>query len=611
MVDRGASEALHERASQHYLNGEFAEALAAWEELLRLSPADERALEGTRLSRMMMPDAPASPGFEVDDAAATQAASAPPGTRAAVLPDPNRQADGIDFGDLAGTPALQLGHTEEEAIDAALSSLGAPPPRAAVSAPPAPPKAPEPDGGSSLADLLGMEIDAVPLPAQEEADVDESALAPFQAARAAAPRAGAPAGSPPAAGELSRRLGELLAQAEAAAEAGNLDEAKALLARVAVLDEDNIAAQALGDQIREKEAESHRQIDDWIVEGVQLFEQGRPAEARANFERVLSIMPDHQEARDYVRRIDEAVAAAAAPRAVPPPATPGAPVPVEEDFLASLTHASAEPALQGIPLAAPSPRAKAHSAAPVAAPVAPPAPVATRRLSPTVLGGALVVLAAAGWWFLRPHDGGSDIPESALTGEHAGARAAKAAPAAKAETASAPAAALLPPPLPAADPRARVEQALARQDWSAAIVAYNEILAASPDDVVARAGLMDAAQRYRERKALDEQLEQTRRAFEDGEYEAALRLLYRMPKDVDPTKVEAGKVAGWVNLGIVSLKAAEPEQALQSFGEALTLRPDDAEIKKLQAFAQDAAGKPKDAAYYSRVEAMEFRSLPK
>ena len=42
----------------------------------------------------------------------------------------------------------------------------------------------------------------------------------------------------------------------------------------------------------------------------------------------------------------------------------------------------------------------------------------------------------------------------------------------------------------------------------------------------------------------------------------------------------------------------------------MTLRPDDTEVKKLQVFAQDAAGKPKDAAYYARVEGMEFRSLP-
>jgi hypothetical protein len=294
---------------------------------------------------------------------------------------------------------------------------------------------------------------------------------------------------------------------------------------------------------------------------------------------------------------------------VPPPASPGAPAP-EEDFLASLTAgASQDPVLQGIPLAGTSPRAKAPAAALIAAPVAPPAPVKGRRVSPKVIVGAVVGLGFAGWWFFNSHEPASDIPESAISGARETGTAGKVAPApANADpTAATP---LLPPPRPAGDPRTRVEQAIARQDWSGAIVAYNEILAASPDDVVARAGLMEAAQHYREKKALDEQIEQTRRAFQDGEFEAGLRLLYRMPKELDPAKVEAGKVAGWVNLGIVSLKAGEPEKALASFGEALALRGDDADARKLQVFAQDATGKAKDGAYYARVEAMEFRPLP-
>ena len=156
----------------------------------------------------------------------------------------------------------------------------------------------------------------------------------------------------------------------------------------------------------------------------------------------------------------------------------------------------------------------------------------------------------------------------------------------------------------------RVETAVAKKDWSAAIVAYNEILAAKPDDVVARAGLMEAARHYREQKALSEQMEQARRAFADAEYEAALRLLYRMPEGVDTAAVEQAKVAGWYNLAIVSLKAGEPEKALQHTAEALSVNAEDQGVRQLQAFAQDRVGKAKDQAYYARVEAMEFRSLP-
>ena len=579
MVDRGTAEALHAKASQHYLSGEFAEALAAWEALLRLDPADERALEGTRLTRMMVPElesAPAAPVFEIDHGTDLQAAPAPAGpARTAVLPDPLRQSEGIDFGDVSAVAPLALG--ADDAIDAALANLG---------------------GSGSLADLLNMEIAASEPAAASE--VDDTGIAPFQAR--------APQGGAPAAGELSRRLSELLAQAEAAAAAGNLDEAKALLARVAVLDEDNVAAQALADQLREKENDNLRQIDDWINEGVQFFEQGRLAEARANFGRVLQVMPDHLEVRDYVRRIDEAEKAASAP-APAAAATPHAQP--EDDFLASLTASAPEPTLSAVPLAQPArSRPSAPSSAPVPAPVAGPAPAARRRFSPVLAGGVLVVVAAAGWFFLGRGGGETSyIPESALSGENG--RGQKVAPANPAPKAAAGAATTIElPSHPAGDPRTRVEQAVARKDWSTAIMAYNEILAARPDDVAARAGLMEAAQQYREQKALNEQLEQTRRAFADNEYEAGLRLLYRMPKEVDASMVEAGKVAGWVNLGIVALKAGEPDKAIAQFGEALSLSPQDADAKRLQGFAQDYVGKPKDQAYYGRVEAMEFRPLP-
>ena len=582
MVDRGSAEALHAKASQHYLSGEFAEALAAWEALLRLDPADERALEGTRLSRMMVPElesAPAAPVFEIDhetDLQAAAPASAGP-ARTAVLPDPIRQSEGIDFGDVSAVAPLALG--ADDAIDAALANLG---------------------GSGSLADLLNMEIAASEPAASSE--VDDTGIAPFQSS------ARAQGGAPPAAGELSRRLSELLAQAEAAAAAGNVDEAKALLARVAVLDEDNVAAQALADKLREKENDNLRQIDDWINEGVQLFEQGRLAEARANFGRVLQAMPDHLEVRDYVRRIEEAEKAASAPAPVAP-ATPHAQP--EEDFLASLTASTPEPVLSAVPLAQPArSRPSAPPSAPVPAPVAGPAPAARRRFSPVLAVGVLAVVAAAGWFFFGRGGGeSSDIPESALTGENGrGEKVASTTPAPKAAAGSATTLEL--PSHPPGDPRLRVDQAVARKDWSAAIVAYNEILAAHPEDVAARAGLMEAAQQYREQKALREQLEQTRRAFADNEYEAGLRLLYRMPKEVDATRVEAGKVAGWVNLGIVALKAGEPDKAIAQLGEALSLSPQDADAKRLQAFAQDYTGKAKDQAYYARVEAMEFRPLP-
>ena len=403
---------------------------------------------------------------------------------------------------------------------------------------------------------------------------------------------------------------ELLKQAEAAAQAGSFDEAKALLARIAVLDEDNAAAERLSDQLREKENDSLRQIDDWIVEGVQLFEQGRHGEAKANFDKVLQAMPDHLEAQDYLRRIEEARIAATAPPASPGAATPHAQP--EDDFLASLTAPSAEPTLTAVPLAQPArSRPYAPAAMSIPAPVAGPAPAARKRAAPMMIAGALAVATAAGWFFFRPNGEASDLSESAITGERGAAARQDKSPHRRPQPSSAVAEVLAAPAPPPGDPQVRIEQAVAKGDWPAAIVAYNEILAARPDDMVARAGLMEAAQRYREQKALNEQFEQARRAFADGEYEVALRLFYRVPSGVDAASVEASKVAGWFNLGVVALKAGDTDQALTQFGEALALRPEDEDAKRMQAYAREYAGKPKDTAYRARVEAMEFRPLPK
>ena len=185
MVDRASAEALHEKASQHYLSGEFAEALAAWEALLRLNPADERALEGTRLSRMMVPESGSGAVFEIEhDAMDAPLAQASGASRTAVLPDPIRQSEGIDFGDVAAVLRCRWAG-----------------PRTMPSTRRSPtwvrPSARGGGGNGSFADLLSMEIEAAePLQISE---VGESALAPFHSGPPPRPGRRRPPGSCPAA----------------------------------------------------------------------------------------------------------------------------------------------------------------------------------------------------------------------------------------------------------------------------------------------------------------------------------------------------------------------------------------------------------------------------
>ncbi|HKQ62562.1 MAG TPA: hypothetical protein VJS92_14825, partial [Candidatus Polarisedimenticolaceae bacterium] len=62
-------EALHQRASGHYLQGEFRQALEQWQHLLAIDPADERALEGVRLCRMLCDESAGQLGTSHEQAA--------------------------------------------------------------------------------------------------------------------------------------------------------------------------------------------------------------------------------------------------------------------------------------------------------------------------------------------------------------------------------------------------------------------------------------------------------------------------------------------------------------------------------------------------------------
>jgi tetratricopeptide (TPR) repeat protein len=96
-------EQLHEKASQHYLQGNFDAALAAWRELLAVCPTDERALEGVRLCEMLAGDeAAAAAGqehmpetFELTDPTETDLPPRPEAEAAA--PDPGEQGFDFDF----------------------------------------------------------------------------------------------------------------------------------------------------------------------------------------------------------------------------------------------------------------------------------------------------------------------------------------------------------------------------------------------------------------------------------------------------------------------------------------------------------------------------------
>ena len=141
-------------------------------------------------------------------------------------------------------------------------------------------------------------------------------------------------------------MDELLAEAKAKAEAGERDEALAILSRLAILDEENAEAAVLRSKIEAQGASDLDKIELAIIEGVAALEADNLDEAERCLNAALALAPDHREARHYLEKVaerraaggedllgmghgesapqDGAVERATGAEAVPPPAAPTA-----------------------------------------------------------------------------------------------------------------------------------------------------------------------------------------------------------------------------------------------------------------------------------------------
>lgn len=513
-------ESLHQEASEHYLQGRFRAAIEAWRLVLALDPANEQALEGVRMSSLLSeggeaeakPVAVAAPEVDPLDAEIDaglrvfefDAVEPPVGD----LPDPSRQSDGIDFGDLEGIDAIPLGGAD---------GSGAEPPSR-----------------------------------------EETGLAPVVAHVP---------GVDPAVAELNRRVRALLDEAKAKAASGDAEGALAVLGRVHVLDEDNAEAVALEGELRDVSARVTGEIDRWMTEGVQAFEGGMLDEARGWFVKVLDRIPDHAEAVHYLKRIGTPSQPAAAPEGESEPndllasfLSNSDPAPEESAFPEIPIRAAAVEETAPVPEAAPMrPRGPRPSFQPA------PAPARSRR-GPLLGLAALALVVVAGSAFVFLGGDGSDSSEASAPAPVPRATAAAPKGDAPASRPSEPSV----PSLSASLARGR--EAMAALDYDDAVLAYNDALRADPTNAEAQQGMALATESYKAVKAQNEQIAGIRSAFEDGEFASALRVIYRLPDTFDRATVDRWKANGWFNLGVVALRAGEVPQAIQHFDEVLAIR---------------------------------------
>jgi len=600
-MEQDQIEDLHQQASEHYLNGRFDDALQAWRQLLELNPGDDRASEGMRLCRLMTegevvsedlsapaefppaetpPEPPAPtegdmPDLDLDlsvldslsapdtpTPAGEVSSSAPsgndPGT--AVVPDPARQDEGLDLGDLSVTEATGL-----EPVDS-----GSPKP---MMPPGGDPFEPDP-----VEDQLKRRVRELLTEARAAADEgrDDEALNILS-------RIAILDENNEGARELEESLRQQASQSEQEIEhwltegvqwmeQGRLADARERFLLVLDRSPDHMEARSYVEQVDER-----------------LAADGESTEAPAP-----DVAPEPAEPADAPGFQEVSVASEAVPETVP--LVRAAP---RED--------------------APEPARALHT---VPVPSAPEKRRVRRPI--LMGGILILVLAVCGiGWFVLRGTGdaavdaasmgafGIDRGPAADSGDAAavgGTQTGRSDTGARGNVAT---------DLSAVERAERVDAAMGRAleqrrlgDWEAAILEYNQVLSLDPDNPDARRGLFEAGEIYRQEKALLDQLRKASIAFEDGEYSAALRLFYRLPEgSVDQAILDRYLFNGWFNLSVIALRAGDTGQALDHLEEALNLDGEHALSNRLHAVAARYDGRAKDRTYYVEVNQLEFRAL--
>jgi tetratricopeptide (TPR) repeat protein len=539
--------ALHQKASSHYLEGEFAAALETWRELLELDPENERALEGVRLCELLAEE---GEGMASDDDAAAEqapaeaAAAAPESTlddldelleskldrtspaaaeKAAVeeqpdaaLPDPSRQQEGIDFGEGAEPETLNL---------------------AGESCQP-----------SASEGEVAPEFDF------DFGELDEHVAPTPETAAATA-----------AADGLRGRADELLAEARSAHEAGDLEAAQGILKRLFILDENHEQALALRQEILDARSESP--------------------------------VPD--------AGIGEAPALDLPPIAADVPA---APVPVPETASEPVADAPPAPTLEGseadADLFAPIEAAETETETP------PRSGAGVPRWA-VIAVVVVVGLAGGLFLGLRYMRGKASTDPSAVaeTGTPATQNSPARKPVAPEPGAKGqgPAAAL--DPQQYEEILARADAAFEVGDYAAAVVAYNEALVLDPQNDAITRQLTAAGELYREQQEIVERWRDATRAYEEGSYRRALTLFYRLPEDEDPGRLLRYRRNGWYNLGLQALQYGRCREAREHLDEARRLDAADIDIAFALEMAGRCSTEGGTPDYEQDVSSLDFRGL--
>jgi tetratricopeptide (TPR) repeat protein len=245
-------------------------------------------------------------------------------------------------------------------------------------------------------------------------------------------------------------------------------------------------------------------------------------------------------------------------------------------------------------------------------PIALPAQLGRPLLLVGAVVGALVVIIAAGIFAMSLFGGKTRAIEKAVLAPHREqsktAKGQTAAPTkVQAQETPRPDPAQLAAGVPRTLPEAR--RLATEGKLEAARVVLADMVRAAPDNIAAIDALKGIQARIDERDKVAESMEQIRRAYKQERFEDALRMLYRLPPEIQRGEVEQYKANAWYSNGINYLRGGNTTEAVHCFEEALNLDSHDQQAQKLKAYARTYQDREKDSAFLSFVDQLEKRPI--
>lgn len=100
-----------------------------------------------------------------------------------------------------------------------------------------------------------------------------------------------------------------------------------------------------------------------------------------------------------------------------------------------------------------------------------------------------------------------------------------------------------------------------------------------------------------------------RSAFKDGDFEIALRKLYRSSTGAEGEPTRTYIRNSWINWGMQLMRAGNCPEGKKKFQEALAIDPGNQEILKLESVADRYSGQARDEIFYAFLDQLQFRTM--